>query len=529
MKRYTPFLILLFAVVCMSYHSVHAQGVYTVIHRFAGAPEDGRESYGSLILHEGKLYGMAAGGGTYYIPGIIYSVNPDGTDYTVLHNFAGQPEDGAWPHERLCVLGDKLYGMTFAGGCEENACPNFEENGCGTAFSIATGGTDYSVLWTFACGGGDGDASLPESAFVSDGEKLYATTPSGGTNGCGTVFSLNADGTDFTILHSFDGTDGNMSSSNLLYISGAGGDILYGTTTKGGANDAGTAFSIITDGSDFTTLHEFEYATDGALPGGTMTLYNNRIYGTAIYGGEYERGTIYSMQPDGGDFKVIHHFDDAEGAYPYEGVTVVEDKLYGVTTWGGTDDSGVIYSLEPDGSNYTVLYNLEQTEGGWSDSKLVYDNGYLYGTTSHGGSNGNGVIFSFDLQNRPTPTPTPTPVPSNLTITVSSENPNPGDILTIDVELTSVAGAFDAYGGIILPGGKFHSFRLRGGLQKGIHPLISNVKGLRKTYSRRLFTGRVPSASRTYRIIAGLMPEGVNPSVARAIPGYLDRKTVTVE
>ena len=37
---------------------------------------------------------------------------------------------------------------------------------------------------------------------------FYGTTQSGGTNGAGTVFKVNKDGTDYIVLHHFTGNSG---------------------------------------------------------------------------------------------------------------------------------------------------------------------------------------------------------------------------------------------------------------------------------------------------------------------------------
>jgi uncharacterized repeat protein (TIGR03803 family) len=498
------------------------------MYRFAGPPDDGDAPYGGLILSNGRLYGMAAGGGIESLWGTIYSINPDGTDYAQLHDFTGKEiaNDGAWPHGALFALGDRLYGMTFAGGCDANNCVNADGTGCGTAFGIGPDGAGYSVLWRFSCGSGDQGAAMPDGAFVSDGTKLYGTTAAGGSNNpfAGVVFSMDPDGTGFTLLHEFDGADGLGVTGGLLL----NGNTLYGMTFTGDPNTDGTIFSVGTDGSGFATIHNFSSDTDGSNPCGTLTLYNGRLYGTALYGGTNGDGTIFSVNPGGTGFEVIHNFNDPEGSQPYEGVTIVDGILYGVTASGGSINGGVLYSLKPDGAEYTVLHDVTNVDQGfWSDAKLVYSDGYLYGTSSHGGVGGRGVIFSYDLQGGPTPTPTPTP--SDLRLILSSQTPRPGDTFTVDVALDPVAGAFDAYAGIAMPDGTFYSFTQGGGLRKGVSSLASKVKGLRGTYTARLFTGTVPNAQGTYLITAGLVPEGVKPSIANAIPEYLDQKMATVQ
>jgi len=68
---------------------------------------------------------------------------------------------------------------------------------------------------------------------------LYGSTQTGGTSGDGTAFEVK--GTKETILHSFDGTDGqNPFTSPLLDEKGT----LYGVAYNGGADSHGVVYSI---------------------------------------------------------------------------------------------------------------------------------------------------------------------------------------------------------------------------------------------------------------------------------------------
>src|SRR5262245_19911924 len=66
---------------------------------------------------------------------------------------------------------------------------------------------------------------------------LYGTTPSGGAQNGGTVFKIATNGTGFSLLYSFSGADG--TSPQAALIQGIDG-LLYGTTSAGGTNSAGT-------------------------------------------------------------------------------------------------------------------------------------------------------------------------------------------------------------------------------------------------------------------------------------------------
>ena len=84
--------------------------------------------------------------------------------------------------------------------------------------------------------------------MILSGNTLYGVATSGGTNGNGTVFALNTDGTDFTVLHCFTATDPSTGTNSDGALSQAGlilsGNTLYGTTYFGGSSGNGTVFSL---------------------------------------------------------------------------------------------------------------------------------------------------------------------------------------------------------------------------------------------------------------------------------------------
>ena len=95
----------------------------------------------------------------------------------------------------------------------------------------------------------------------------------------------------FTVLHTFGaGTDGSQPVNVVLM-----GNTLYGTTYAGGTNKSGTVFSVNTDGTGYTVLHSFAAAAanvsgdttnaDGSNPEGPLTVGGNTLYGTAVGGG----------------------------------------------------------------------------------------------------------------------------------------------------------------------------------------------------------------------------------------------------
>ena len=113
-------------------------------------------------------------------------MKPDGSHYRIVHAFQGGSDDGAQPHHDLLRQeGDVLYGATLAGG----------EAGQGTVFSINADGTRFSLLHAFTGGGGDG--AEPHSNPMPDGPVLYGLTSKGGMNGVGVIYQVNTDGTGY--------------------------------------------------------------------------------------------------------------------------------------------------------------------------------------------------------------------------------------------------------------------------------------------------------------------------------------------
>jgi uncharacterized repeat protein (TIGR03803 family) len=118
----------------------------------------------------------------------------------------------------------------------------------GTVFSVETNEADYTILHSFTNGLGDG--ALVESGLAISGNTLYGTTYEGGTNaGSGTVFSVNTDGGSFTVLYTFSTIENSTSNANFDGARSFGtpvlvGDTLYGTTSAGGTNGFGVVFGL---------------------------------------------------------------------------------------------------------------------------------------------------------------------------------------------------------------------------------------------------------------------------------------------
>lgn len=255
-------------------------GLETVLYSFS---ELNFPQAGLTIDKAGNLYGTTSGG---VAGGTVLKVSPAGAA-TVLYSFAGGATDGAHPWAALTMdSGGNLYGTTTEGGA----------NDAGTVFKIGVTGKE-SILHFFTGGATDGAVPVAGLVMNSVGD-LYGTTSSGGAYDDGTVFEISATGTE-TVVYSFAGgaTDGAYPDAALIMDSAGS---LYGTTTNGGANDAGTVFKISPTGTE-TVLYSFagdvtDGHTDGSRPQSLILDSAGNIYGTSASGGAYSSlGTVFMI------------------------------------------------------------------------------------------------------------------------------------------------------------------------------------------------------------------------------------------
>jgi uncharacterized repeat protein (TIGR03803 family) len=360
--------------------------------------------------------------GTYFYGttpfGSIYKVKPDGSNCSSLFSLSGT--NGATPNGGLASDGTYLYGTTVSGGTNDR----------GTIFKIKTDGTGFAKLYDF---NDSISGSEPFAPLIFDGTYLYGTTRIyGGINPPfyhGTVYKIKPDGTGFSVLKQFDGTEGSTPVSALFY----NGTFLYGTAKEGGASNNGIIFRIKPDGTEYTKLADFNGA-NGSNPQSALMSDGTFLYGTTSYGGSHNWGVIYKIMPDGSQFTKLYDFVNAEENPFITSLTLYGPYLYGVAGWG--DFGGAMYKIKPDGTEFSHLVDFTGPNGHAPSSSLVIVNGSLYGTTMNGGDgcinahspSGCGVLFRYQPNvagidpGHPGISVTITPNPSKNFVTINGIN-----------------------------------------------------------------------------------------------------------
>jgi uncharacterized repeat protein (TIGR03803 family) len=229
---------------CGTVFMVSASGTETVLYSFAGGT-DGLRPMASLLRDPaGNLYGTTTQGGAAHCSdfsvsgcGTVFMLSKTGIE-TVLHSFAGYPDDGEGPWADL-IFGAKgvLYGTTMMGGAY----------GDGTVFKVKVANHKETVMYSFS--GGSTDGANPAGGLTRDAAgNFYGITQAGGGavcagSGCGTIFMLDKNGKE-TVLCSFAvGNDASVPAGDLVRDSGGN---LYGTTSNGGTSGGpGTVYKLI--------------------------------------------------------------------------------------------------------------------------------------------------------------------------------------------------------------------------------------------------------------------------------------------
>jgi uncharacterized repeat protein (TIGR03803 family) len=386
------------------------------IHTF-GINDGGRPRASLVIARDGKLYGTTWSFGSTVLGGAVYQIDPVNNLLEVLHVFSPldsnrRNTDGFGPVAPLSAGPDGLlYGTTRQGGL---AGPLPTSPGVGVLFRLDPADlATFTTLHNFGTGEHYLDGASPSGAPVSDGQGNYY-----GTTNSGVIYKW--DGSSITTVHAFmplkpDRTNVGGANPYGSPVFGADGK-LYGMTVFGGTNGRGTVYSLDPASKDFQVIYDFGpdpiSATDNAPLQSLFLASDDALYGTNEYGGPNGTGLVFKVV--GNEVTILHEFgiksantiprfSNADGSLPLSTLTEGADgMIYGTTYYGGANGAGTIFRIAKDGTRFESLYSFVPGHdptgtGSYPATGLVrMPDGSMVGTTFLGGT-GYGVVYRLTL------------------------------------------------------------------------------------------------------------------------------------
>jgi uncharacterized repeat protein (TIGR03803 family) len=323
---------------------------------------------------DGNLYGMSYGGGTSD-GGTAWRIGQTPGSYSTLYDFPSGSFKNIAINGLALGLDGNFYGTTVF----------LDTNNQGYIFKL-TPAKVLTDIYDFASG--------PDGGI--DGEPL-TQGPDGNLYGhdwynC-YFFKITIKTGAFSNVSP---TCPNPNTSYYGLILGADGK-FYGNVSIGGVNNKGEVYTVTTAGK-ITVIHSFN-GTDGEVPVGNLVqATDGNFYGvTQQTSTSTSTGEIFKITP-AGKLTVLHTFntDGSEGTYIQSGLVAASDgNLYGVTTAGGATNGGVLFQVTHTGT-FTKLRDfncLTDPCNNWVALAQRTD-GTLYGVGTGGSSGSNGGVYT---------------------------------------------------------------------------------------------------------------------------------------
>jgi hypothetical protein len=213
----------------------------------------------------------------------------------------------------------------------------------------------------------------------------------------GAALASVAEAESFRVVYSFDRSLGAPHPYAVAMV----GSKIFGTAQDDKyvptATSGGYLYSVDTTGAGFSVLHSFVYPGDGAPVSG-LTAYGSTLYGMAAdtpYTFRPDTGSYHSV----GRISDIQGQDGYGNQYfpplgATSGVTVSNSRIYGTTDYGGGYNpdfpnlgSGTVFSMNVDGSDGRIVH-------GFSYAGPFGSGGFPRGVVAVNDTYGNAADFS---------------------------------------------------------------------------------------------------------------------------------------
>jgi uncharacterized repeat protein (TIGR03803 family) len=239
--------------------------------------------------------------------------------------------------------------------------------------------------------------------------------------------AIAAQGQTYTVLYSFNSSQGGNGYDPVAGVTLDRAGNLYGTTARGGFGTGcqpgcGVVYKLTHRGSSwlFAPLYSFHGLSDGAMPFSRPVIGpDGTLYGTTFLGGNGcsgECGVVYNLRPPAHaspslltswtQTVLYSFFGVNDGQNPGSGDLIFDSagNLYGTTSEGGGgfctgQGCGTVYELTHSHSGWSenILHAFSEVgDGALPYGGLIFDPaGNLYGMTVAGGLHNRGMVYQL--------------------------------------------------------------------------------------------------------------------------------------
>jgi uncharacterized repeat protein (TIGR03803 family) len=310
-------------------------------------PQDGTNASGGVMRdHRGNLFGTAKDGGSGC--GAVFEIHKraETWQHKTLWTFNGGATDGCNPSAALVMdSSGAVYGNTYDGGPDND----------GTVFKLtppAKGSYKWteSILWNFD--GTDGAEESTQMNFDTAGN-LYGTSLTGGPGGFGTAWELSPPAQGKTawtlqVIWTHDELPCFIATNGPMVMDKKGN--LFGSCQSGGANFDGSVFELTppaVPGNPWTETTIYNVPNGNVYPTSGLALGKDGVLVGASY------STIYELLPPARgqtqwSERTLWTFDGGDGINPASPPLLLRDgNIFGTALYGGSRNYGTVWKLTP--------------------------------------------------------------------------------------------------------------------------------------------------------------------------------------
>ena len=234
--------------------------------------------------------------------------------------------------------------------------------------------------------------------------ELWNVSPSGGLNQHGLIYKVNGDGSGFEELVSMDSLNADNLCSELTLSQG----YVYGFAYQGAS---AFLYRVNTTTRSYEKVINLPTSISSSRHFSKLTGVNGRYYFISASGGSNSYGGVYAYDTTTQSILSLTNFSTQTGFYSIAetvstkgritGLLLADSSLYGVALLGGQFSKGTIYKYTPSTNHFDVVFNFggNNSKAGYPMSDLIaIDNYSLLGFSSDTNSTSNlnaTIIFSF--------------------------------------------------------------------------------------------------------------------------------------